>query len=241
MTLLPSNPDRVARMRRIQEGFLARVTRDLDEAEELAGADPPGARDRVASLLHALKGAAGSCGFEALGAQVAALAAKFADGLQGELLVGALEELRSVAERCEPTGLGSTTQGVTQPVADPRGVLLCIEDDPDIALLVQFAGELAGFEVEVCSNGQAGWSRLESGGAPAVVLLDLMLPGVSGFEVLKRARSTPGLAELPIIVLSARVLEGERARAMSAGASAFLAKPFDVDDLAALVGSLQIR
>jgi two-component system alkaline phosphatase synthesis response regulator PhoP len=73
---------------------------------------------------------------------------------------------------------------------------------------------------------------------PDLVLLDMMMPGGSGLDVLQRVRSDPGLSETPVVVVSAFASDSDRLSAHKAGATGFLGKPFDPDELAALVEEL---
>ena len=119
-----------------------------------------------------------------------------------------------------------------------RRVLLA-EDDRHIALLVELALEEPGVTaVEVVSTGPSALQRLATGPLPDVLLLDLMLPGLSGLEVLGRLRADARTGRLPVLVLSAQARAEDRDEVFRRGANAFLAKPFDVDELAQLVGSL---
>ena len=116
--------------------------------------------------------------------------------------------------------------------------VLLAEDDRHIALLVELALEDPGTSVEVVTTGPAVVQRLATEPLPDVLLLDLMLPGMSGFEVLGRLRASSRTERLPVLVLSAQARAEDRAEVLRRGANAFLAKPFDVDELARIVGSL---
>jgi two-component system chemotaxis response regulator CheY len=73
---------------------------------------------------------------------------------------------------------------------------------------------------------------------PDLVLLDVMMPGGSGLALIERLRSTPGLATVPVVVVSAFVTDGDRRAAREAGADGFIEKPFDPDELASVVEEL---
>jgi len=73
---------------------------------------------------------------------------------------------------------------------------------------------------------------------PDLVLLDVMMPGGSGLAVIERLRNTPGLASVPVVVVSAFVTDGDRRAAHDAGADGFIGKPFDPDELASVVEEL---
>lgn len=114
-----------------------------------------------------------------------------------------------------------------------RQVLL-VEDEPHIAEAIRFILTRAGWSVTVEPNGGAAMARI---GAlrPAAVILDLMLPGRSGIEILTDLRADPALGATPVLMLTARGQGRDREAAERAGATAFLAKPFaNGDVLAAL-------
>lgn len=114
-----------------------------------------------------------------------------------------------------------------------RQVLL-VEDEPNIAEAIRFILSRAGWQVEIEANGAAAFARIASL-RPAAVILDMMLPGRSGLEVLADLRADPGLSATPVLMLTARGQGRDREAAERSGASAFLAKPFaNADVLAAL-------
>ncbi len=108
--------------------------------------------------------------------------------------------------------------------------ILLVEDDLAMAQALQLALERRGFAVDRCHNGSEALTRLRHE-PPALVLLDLTIPGMDGLQVLHKARAD-GLT-LPIIVLTARGAVGDRVLGLNAGADDYLAKPFDLDELEA--------
>ena len=114
-----------------------------------------------------------------------------------------------------------------------RSVLL-IEDEPHIAEAIRFILGRAGWAVSVLADGGQALARIGAE-RPDAVILDLMLPGRSGLEILSELRADPALAELPVMMLTARGQGRDREAAERAGATAFLAKPFaNADVLATL-------
>jgi two-component system alkaline phosphatase synthesis response regulator PhoP len=118
--------------------------------------------------------------------------------------------------------------------------ILIIEDDRDIAELVRRYLEKAGFAVEVNASGREGLAALTAH-PPDLLVLDLMLPHVSGAEICRAARATPGTALIPIIMLTARAEEAERIAGLEIGADDYIAKPFSPNELVARVRALLRR
>jgi DNA-binding response OmpR family regulator len=118
-----------------------------------------------------------------------------------------------------------------------RPLVLCADDDEDILSLVTLRLERAGFDVVQANDGDAAL-ELVRGRRPAVAVLDVMMPKRTGYEVLAELRADASLSELKVILLSARVQESDVERGMSAGADAYLAKPFKAGDLVAKVSEL---
>ena len=118
----------------------------------------------------------------------------------------------------------------------PKRVLLA-EDEPNIAELLRFLLGRAGFEVETQADGQAALSAALAH-PPAVVILDVMLPGLDGLEVLRRLRADPRGRALRIIVLTAKGQRADRQAAIDGGADLFVTKPFSNAELVAAVRRL---
>lgn len=120
------------------------------------------------------------------------------------------------------------------------GQILIVEDESNIVESLRFILEQAGFEVEIVSDGKAALSRLRRDRFDAVVL-DLMLPGMNGFDVLKAMRADAELASLPVLVLTAKGQAQDRKTAEAIGANAFITKPFSnaevVEQVRALSGA----
>jgi DNA-binding response OmpR family regulator len=115
-----------------------------------------------------------------------------------------------------------------------RTTVLVIEDDPSIAEMLREILELDGYRVEWAPNGNAGLARV---GATDVdlVLLDVMLPGVSGIQVCQRIREQEAATRLPVVMLTVLSLPDDHEACLAAGADDYLAKPFDIDELLARV------
>jgi CheY-like chemotaxis protein len=105
--------------------------------------------------------------------------------------------------------------------------ILLMEDEADISLLAQFTLESAGFKVLVANNGNEGLGLLESEGAINLIILDIMMPGMDGYEVLKRLKSDPVKKDIPVLIFSAMVQEKEVEKGYQLGAEGYIKKPFD--------------
>ncbi|HEX2911772.1 MAG TPA: response regulator [Chloroflexia bacterium] len=111
-----------------------------------------------------------------------------------------------------------------------RGTVLIIEDSSDIrALLVELL-EDEGYHVFEAASGEDGIvSAVEN--RPGIILLDLSLPGINGWETCRRLRALPEITTTPIVALTAHSAENHREMALQAGCNGFINKPFDVDVL----------
>ncbi len=118
--------------------------------------------------------------------------------------------------------------------------VLLIEDEPHIAEAIRFILTRAGWEVSLEASGAAALGRIADEG-PDAVILDLMLPGRSGLEILTDLRAKPRFADLPVLMLTARGQGRDREAAERAGASAFLAKPFANSDVLACLEAIVAR
>ena len=108
--------------------------------------------------------------------------------------------------------------------------ILVIEDEPDISALVAYQLAHAGFQVRTASTGREALRALDSE-TPDLVVLDLMLPEVSGTEILRTMRSQKATRDTPVIVLTARSDEEDRLRGFELGADDYISKPFSPKEL----------
>lgn len=117
---------------------------------------------------------------------------------------------------------------------------LVIEDDADIRALVAFKLRQADFVVTEEEDGEAGLAAA-SDIAPDVILLDWMMPKLSGIEVLLRLRAAEGTALIPVIMLTSRTQESEIERGFAAGADDYIVKPFSPRELQSRVDAVLSR
>ena len=118
--------------------------------------------------------------------------------------------------------------------------ILVIEDEPDLAELVRFHLSQAGFAVEVAHSGRAGLDAIRRA-RPALVLLDLMLPDLSGTDVCREVRADAKLRDLPILMLTARADEVDRVVGFEIGADDYVTKPFSPRELVLRVKAILRR
>ena len=112
--------------------------------------------------------------------------------------------------------------------------VLVVDDEPNIGMSLRFLMEREGFQVEVAATGQAAVAAL--GRQPAdLVLLDVMMPELDGFEVCQRIRANPAWRATKIVMLTAKGRDVERDKGMALGADAYVTKPFSTRDLVAKV------
>ena len=118
--------------------------------------------------------------------------------------------------------------------------ILIVEDEEPLALLLRYNLEAEGYAVETIARGDDADTRLREH-SPDLVVLDWMLPGLSGIELCRRLRARPESKALPIIMLTARGEESERVRGLATGADDYIVKPFSVPELIARVRALLRR
>lgn len=120
------------------------------------------------------------------------------------------------------------TIGTGRTDAAPQGTekhVILVEDEVNIAEAIRFLLSQDGWRVETLANGQSAFEVIRRA-MPQLVILDVMLPGRSGFEILHDLRADPACAALPILMLTARGQARDREMALKAGVSRFMTKPF---------------
>lgn len=113
--------------------------------------------------------------------------------------------------------------------------VLIVEDDQIIATLLEHLLKRRGFVTNWAGDGQQALAFLDTLPPPALVLLDIMLPFLDGFELIQRIRGTAGWEDTPIIMLTSKTQERNVVRALDAGASDYVVKPFQPEELMARV------
>jgi CheY-like chemotaxis protein len=134
----------------------------------------------------------------------------------------------------------SDPEGFERPPAEPqvvraeRGCVLIVDDDFDIRGLMTNILQIEGYHVLAAANGREALETLRSGARPRLILLDLMMPVMNGWQFRCEQLLDDRLAAIPVVVLSGAADVGERARTI--GASGILRKPVDLDVLLEVVG-----
>jgi len=113
--------------------------------------------------------------------------------------------------------------------------VLIVDDDVRNVFALTSALEGRGIEVLFAENGRDGIDLLKKNPQVDLVLMDVMMPNMDGYEATRAIREVPELADLPIIVVTAKVMEEDRAKSLAAGASDYITKPVDVEQLLSLM------
>ncbi len=118
--------------------------------------------------------------------------------------------------------------------------IVVIEDERDLADMLVFNLDRAGYHAEAAYDGRSGFDRVVAD-PPDLLVLDLMLPELSGTEVAARLRRTPATASIPIVMLTAKVEESDQIGGLAAGADDYITKPFSIKVLLARIEALLRR
>lgn len=115
--------------------------------------------------------------------------------------------------------------------------ILIVDDEPNIVISLEFLMKKEGFEIAVANDGEEALAKVASFG-PDLMLLDVMMPKKSGFEVCEALRADPANASLQIVMLTAKGRDTEVAKGLAIGADAYITKPFSTKELVAKVKSM---
>ncbi|UCV09758.1 response regulator transcription factor [Dechloromonas denitrificans] len=115
--------------------------------------------------------------------------------------------------------------------------ILIVDDEPNIVISLEFLMKKEGFEIAIAGDGEEALAKVASF-KPDLLLLDVMMPKKSGFEVCEALRADPALAGLLIVMLTAKGRDAEVAKGLAIGADAYVTKPFSTKDLVAKVKSM---
>jgi two-component system OmpR family response regulator len=156
----------------------------------------------------------------------------------------ATREAETGAPQLQRTGYYVSIARKAVKALSPRGgakwAALVIEDDPDVSALVRRLLEDAGFTVRVAANRDQTVAALRDPPLPDVVILDVMLPDVNGFDILKRMKVHPALKAIPVIMLTAEAKRESVVKCLGGGADGYITKPFEkqvlLDGVRAILG-----
>ena len=115
--------------------------------------------------------------------------------------------------------------------------VLIVDDEPNIVISLEFLMTRDGFEVSVARDGEEALRKVEES-TPDVMLLDVMMPKKTGYEVCQQIRANPSLSGVKIVMLTAKGRDTEVAKGLDLGADAYMTKPFSTKDLVAQVRAL---
>jgi DNA-binding response OmpR family regulator len=119
-----------------------------------------------------------------------------------------------------------------------QGTALVAEDDEQLAYILRFILEREGFEVQAAPDGRTAKELIATLQPPAIVILDVMLPHVDGYELLAQVRAKANWKGVPVIMLTARSQEQDIVRGLEAGANDYMVKPFKPEELRARIRRL---
>ena len=139
----------------------------------------------------------------------------------------------------------STTMVAARPVREPgtglsKPLVLVVEDEPALATMLRYNLEKQGFRVDEAGDGQEALTHIAES-QPDLVLLDWMLPTLSGLEVCRQIRRRTATRDLPVIMLTARAEDQDAVRGLNTGADDYIVKPFNMDALMARIRALLRR
>jgi DNA-binding response OmpR family regulator len=123
-------------------------------------------------------------------------------------------------------------------ITKPR--VLIVDDDPSVLRMMEYVFDRADYEVHLATNGPEALSKVNEA-KPDLIILDVMMPDVSGLEVCQRLRAEPASAHLPVIILSAKDQLEDKVNGFEAGADDYVAKPVDPQELLARAKALLHR
>jgi len=118
--------------------------------------------------------------------------------------------------------------------------ILVIEDDPSTLRLIKYTLQQEGYQVLIASNGLDGMRKAQSGEID-LIILDVLLPGIDGFEICHRLRGDPQTAQLPILMISGKAREIDKATGLKMGADDYITKPWHRPELLAKIAAMLER
>lgn len=119
--------------------------------------------------------------------------------------------------------------------------VMAVDDEPDIVKILKISLELANYEVLEAYSGEECLEKLDKGPKPALVLLDIMMPGLSGYEACEKIRKDPKYNDMKVVMLTAKGQKGDAEEGLKMGADDYIIKPFDPYELIEQVKEIMER
>jgi DNA-binding response OmpR family regulator len=232
----PASPDAsdvAAFMREARQSFVARFEADCSRAEELLrtpASQFATVRDELRRLVHGIVGLAGSVGYPAVSERAATLETML-DDRQGGYPSGATEALKAMRQALALDGHSEPGWGSIGPVEEShRLTVLVVDDDQEQrSLLSRCLGD-AGHRPVLLDSAATLLDRARSE-RPSVILLDVNMPGISGYVACQMLKADPELSAIPVVFTTTRAALDERIAGLSLGAYDYLCKPIDFREL----------
>jgi CheY-like chemotaxis protein len=232
---VPADTQAALVMRSAWLRFVSKFTERCDEMEALASRyhEQDGASAaELAGELHRVAGLAGAIGFPRVG-RWASEAESLLASSRGETGAQLVREILPMLRETFAAELATTVApGSGKPAAAPavRLTVCIVEDDPEQLALLSHQVEFAGHEVMALASADDLLTTVRKR-RPSVILLDVNMPGLSGYEACQMLKSEPDLAGIPVLFTTARAGAGDRVTGLALGADDYLCKPFDVSEL----------
>ncbi len=121
-----------------------------------------------------------------------------------------------------------------------KSIILYVEDNFDNRNLIRRVLEAEGYAMVEAGNADEAMHMLTTA-HPDLILMDINMPGVDGYTLTARIKSTPGFNQVPIVAVTANVMRGDRERSLEAGCDGYIQKPIDIDTLSYLIGRFLSR
>lgn len=109
--------------------------------------------------------------------------------------------------------------------------VLIVDDDPRNIFALKITLKARGYQIESCTSAQEAISLMQNDPQINIVLMDMMMPEMDGYEALKIIRNTPTIAKIPVIAVTAQAMQGDREKCIESGADDYVSKPINVDKL----------
>ncbi|MGJ1211137.1 response regulator [Sphingobacterium multivorum] len=122
---------------------------------------------------------------------------------------------------------------------DKNKIILIIDDDQNNIFALKLALKSRGFQAIGCLSAEEGLAQLRDHAGIGLVLMDMMMPEIDGYEATQLIRKKKNACELPIIAVTAQAMTGDREKCLAAGANGYISKPIDIELLVQLIGEIK--